>query len=174
MLPRSFCYIRQGCRPGKIKHCIRWHLVLLPEPPGGEVLEREKGQPASACSFFPMDRFFFQGSLKALTHLFCSRHFLAWDEYVISFSWRYISVRAWWHGSPQRSFQKGPSLNLVMCSQLQQPHEVFPGSLERRGQGLAPPVPAILCRLLKVFVPDTSPPSAVFVCLWTAATKLSV
>ena len=77
-------------------------------------------------------------------------------------------------GALSKAVRKDPSLNLVTWRQLQQPHEVSPGSLERRGEGLPPPVPATLCHLLEVFVPDTSPPSAVCVCLWTAATKLNV
>ena len=63
-----------------------------------------------------------------------------------------------WALSP--AFRKDPSLNLVEGSPLQLPREAYPGSLERRGEGLLPPVPAAPCRFLNASVSGTSLPSA--------------
>lgn len=109
-----------------------------------------------------MDLTVFQGSLKALTHLFLQQTYshLGHATWLVSDGDTFLSLLCdMWVLSP--AFRKDPSLNLVEGSPLQLPCEAYPGSLERRGEGLLPPVPAAPCHFLNTSVSGTSLPSAV-------------
>lgn len=154
---------------------IRWHfhLVLLPEQPWGEELEREWGTTCSSLfslphgpyslSRIPQDSYFFLSAADV-----CS----SGTSYVISFRWRHISFRAQWHVSAQQSLQKG-SLNLVKCSHLQLPCEV---SWAPRREEVRDSLPLLQLPLSLPLTPPYHVPGHQVqrMALWTAAAKLSM
>lgn len=121
MLPRSSHCLRQGCRPGRIKHSALGDISICfcCQSSPGERSRRKRGdsllQPALSS---PWTSWSSKDPASLLLLSFCSRHFLIWDQLRDSFQVEAHFFPCSVTCESSTSFQKG-FLNLVRYRHLQ-------------------------------------------------------
>lgn len=132
-----------GCRPGGIKHSALGDISIwfcYQSSPGERNWREGGGQPAPACSLFPMDLIVFQGSLKALTYFFLQETFshLGQSTWLVSGRSTFLLSLLSDMWALSQAFRKVFSLNLVKSCHFTLPCEAFQSSMKKRGEELYP------------------------------------
>lgn len=109
MLPRSSHCLRQGCRPGRIKHSAWGDISICfccQSSPGEGAWERE-GTACSSLLSPPHGPHGLSRILQVLCFFLSAADiFSSGTSYVTRFRWRHISFPVQWHVSPRQAFRR--------------------------------------------------------------------